>query len=104
MLDKTTGKIWMDGKLVDCTEANIHVLSHTLHYGSGVFEGERAYGGKIFKMEEHHQRFHASAAWLDFTIPYCVAELNHAAETVIKVNQLSDAYVRPVAWHGSESK
>jgi 2-isopropylmalate synthase len=95
--------IWMDGKFLPWDEAKIHVLTHTLHYGSGVFEGERAYNGKIFKMQEHHQRLHQSAALLDFKIPYSVEELNKAAQEVLKLCKLENAYLRPVAWYGSEA-
>ncbi|MCK4945400.1 MAG: branched-chain amino acid aminotransferase [Alphaproteobacteria bacterium] len=103
MLGDEKGKIWIDGQLVDWADAKIHVLSHTLHYGSGVFEGERAYRGKIFKMQEHHERFHTSANMVDFEIPYSVQQINKAAEEVIRINNLTEAYVRPVAWHGPES-
>lgn len=103
MLGDGTGKIWIDGHMVDWDKATVHLLTHTLHYGSGVFEGERAYRGKIFKMQEHHERLHASAGMLGFEIPYSVSELNKAAEDVIRINNLSEAYVRPVAWHGEES-
>lgn len=103
MLGDGTGKIWMDGKMVDWADANIHILSHTLHYGSGAFEGERAYRGKIFRMQEHHERLHASAKMVGFEIPYSVDEINKAAEGVINTNGLTEAYVRPVAWHGPES-
>lgn len=103
MLDKNSGFIWMDGEFVAWEDAKIHTLTHTLHYGSGVFEGERAYNGNIFKMTEHHQRLHDSAAMLDFKIPYTVEELNQAAEKLLKLNNLSNAYLRPVAWHGSET-
>lgn len=103
MLDKNRGSIWIDGEFVAWEEAKVHVLTHTLHYGSGVFEGERAYSGKIFKMTEHHQRLHDSAEMLDFKIPYTVAELNQAAEELLKLNNLCDAYLRPVAWYGSET-
>lgn len=103
MLGDGTGKIWMDGQMVDWAEANVHVLSHTFHYGSGVFEGERAYRGKIFKMQEHHERLKAGAKMMDFDIPYSVEEINKAAEAVIEENGFSEAYVRPVAWHGPES-
>jgi 2-isopropylmalate synthase len=102
MLDKQSGWIWIDGEFIDWQEAKVHVLSHTLHYGSGVFEGERAYNGRIFKMHEHHQRLHDSAAMLDFKIPYSVDELNQAAEEILRRNNLKDAYLRPVAWHGAE--
>ena len=71
-LDKRCGIIWLNGEFIDSHDARIHILSHTLHYGSGVFEGERAYNGRIFKISEHHQRLHDSAAMLGFTIPYSV--------------------------------
>ena len=100
--DDRDGFIWLDGKLVPWREAKIHVLTHALHYASSVFEGERAYKGKIFKLTEHSQRLHHSAELLGFTLPYSVAELNAATETVIKANNMPDAYIRPVAWRGAE--
>ena len=103
MLDDMDGFIWMDGQLVDWREAKIHVLTHTLHYGSGVFEGERAYSGTIFKMAEHHKRLQASAEMMGFKIPFTIDEMNAAAMSVLEANKLKDAYVRPVAWHGSEA-
>ena len=78
------------------------MLSHGLHYGSCVFEGERAYNGKIFKSTEHSERFHKSAEYLDFTIPYSVAEIDAAKQLVIDKNATPNCYVRPVAWRGSE--
>ncbi len=102
-LDQQPGFIWMNGQFVPWTEAKIHVLTHTLHYGSGVFEGERAYQGRIFKMEEHHKRLHESANMLGFKIPYSVEQLNQAAQEILKLNELNDAYVRPIAWYGPES-
>ncbi|MFA5951400.1 MAG: branched-chain amino acid aminotransferase [Hyphomicrobium sp.] len=96
------GFIWMDGKLVPWREANIHILTHALHYGSGVFEGERAYGGEIFKLTEHSERLHFSANELEFEIPYSVASIDQASREVIAANKLSDCYVRPIAWRGSE--
>ncbi len=102
-LGQDSGWIWINGEFVPWQEAKIHVLSHTLHYGSGVFEGERAYNGKIFKMTEHHQRLHDSAAMLGFEIPYTVAEINEIALELLARNHLKDAYIRPVAWHGPES-
>lgn len=102
MLNKIDGWIWMNGEFIRWEDARCHILAHTLHYGSGVFEGERAYNGQIFKMTEHHQRLHDSAGMLDFEIPYSVEELNQAAQEVLTRNGLNDAYIRPVAWHGAE--
>jgi branched-chain amino acid aminotransferase len=100
--DKRPGVIWYDGKLVPWEEANLHVLSHGLHYASAVFEGERAYGGEIFKCTEHSERLKRSAELLDFEIPYSVAEIDAAKQLVLEKNGQKDAYVRPVAWRGSE--
>lgn len=100
--DQREGVIWMDGKMIPWTEANLHVLSHGLHYASSVFEGERAYGGEIFKLTEHTERLHFSAKTLDFEIPYSVEEINEACKQVLAEQNLQDAYVRPVAWRGSE--
>jgi branched-chain amino acid aminotransferase len=96
------GLIWFDGKLVPGPEAKIHVLTHGLHYASAVFEGERAYGGTIFKGTEHSERLKNSARILDFEIPYSVAEIDAAKNLVLKTNGQQDAYVRPIAWRGSE--
>jgi len=100
--DKIDGVIWYDGKLVRWGDANLHVLTHGLHYASCVFEGERAYGGKIFKGTEHSERLKASARVLDFEIPYSVAEIDAAKQLVVEKNGKPNAYVRPVAWRGSE--
>ena len=100
--DQRDGVIWHDGALVPWREAKLHVLSHGLHYGSSVFEGERAYGGVIFKSREHSERFRRSARILDFEIPYGVEELDAAKDAVVKANGLENCYVRPVAWRGSE--
>ena len=100
--DRMTGKIWINGAFVDWSEAQIHVLTHGLHYASCVFEGERAYGGEIFKLTEHSQRLHDSARILDFAIPYSVAEIDAVCRELLVLNNLPDAYVRPVAWRGSE--
>ena len=100
--DQRDGVIWMDGNIVPWGEAKLHVLSHGLHYGSSVFEGERAYGGKIFKSREHALRFRTSAHILDFEIPYSVEHLMAAKAEVIRRNGLSNCYIRPVAWRGSE--
>ena len=100
--DQRDGFIWMDGAMVPWKDAHLHVLSHGLHYGSCVFEGERAYGGKIFKSADHSERFRNSARLLDFEIPYSVAELVAAKDKVVQANGGGDLYVRPVAWRGSE--
>jgi len=99
--DDRDGKIWMDGQLVEWRDANVHVLTHALHYASSVFEGERAYGGTIFKSREHSERLHFSAGELDFEIPYTVDEIEAAKHQVLAANGLSDAYVRAVAWRGA---
>jgi len=100
--DQQDGWIWLDGALTPWAEAKLHVLSHGLHYGSSVFEGERAYGGEIFKCTEHSERLLRSAEVLDFEIPYTAAEIDAAKRLVVAKNGLVDAYVRPVAWRGSE--
>ena len=100
--DQRDGFIWMNGNLVAWREATLHVLSHGLHYASCVFEGERAYGGRIFKSAEHSERFKTSAELLDFEIPYSVAELDKAKQLVVDKNNLPNCYVRPIAWRGSE--
>jgi branched-chain amino acid aminotransferase len=100
--DQRDGWIWYDGELLPWREAKVHVLTHGLHYGSCVFEGERAYGGVIFKGTQHSERLKKSAELLDFEIPYSVAEIDAAKALVLKRNGKPDAYVRPVAWRGSE--
>jgi branched-chain amino acid aminotransferase len=100
--DQRDGWIWYDGQIVPWKDAQLHVLSHGLHYGSSVFEGERAYGGEIFKSTEHSERLKKSAEILDFEIPYSVAEIDAAKRLVIEKNGRADAYLRPVAWRGSE--
>jgi branched-chain amino acid aminotransferase len=100
--DQREGFIWMNGRLLPWSEAHLHVLSHGLHYGSCVFEGERTYGGKVFKSREHTERFKNSANILDFEIPYSVEDIEAAKKLVVEKNGLSSCYVRPVAWRGSE--
>ena len=95
------GKIWMDGKLVDWRDAQVHVLTHALHYASSVFEGERCYNGKIFKGTEHSERLHKSAHLLDMEIPFSVAEIDAAKDAVLKANGFTDAYVRAIAFRGA---
>ncbi|MBR0830935.1 branched-chain amino acid aminotransferase [Bradyrhizobium manausense] len=100
--DNIDGVIWFDGKLVPWQDANVHLLTHGLHYASCVFEGERAYGGQVFKSTAHSLRLKASANILDFEIPYSVAEIDAAKQLVIDSNNLPNAYLRPIAWRGSE--
>jgi branched-chain amino acid aminotransferase len=100
--DDRDGVIWFDGAMVPWREAKIHVLSHGLHYASAVFEGERAYSGNIFKLRAHTERLIASAQILGFEIPYTADEIDAACNAVVKANGLTDAYVRPLAWRGTE--
>jgi len=99
--DDRDGKIWMDGKLVDWRNANVHVLTHAMHYASSVFEGERAYGGRIFESIKHSERLHKSGELLDMPIPYTVEEIEKAKYDVLAANGWDDAYVRVVAWRGA---
>lgn len=101
-MDQRDGWIWFDGELVPWKDAKVHVLTHGLHYASSVFEGQRAYGGEVFKLREHTNRLIQSGKTLDFTIPYTADEIDAAARKVLEANNLTDAYMRPVAWRGSE--
>jgi len=100
--DDRDGVIWFNGELIPWRDGKLHVLSHALHYASSVFEGERSYGGSIFKLTEHSERFAFSAQTLGFEIPYSVAEIDAACIETCKANDIIDGYVRPVAWRGSE--
>lgn len=100
--DDRDGTIWMDGVMVPWRDAKLHVLSHGLHYASGVFEGERSYAGNIFKLREHTDRLIASGRILGFEIPYSADEIDAACMQVLAANNLTDAYVRPIAWRGTE--
>ena len=99
--DDRDGLIWMDGKMVDWRDANVHILTHAMHYASSVFEGERAYNGRIFESRKHSERLHFSAGQLDFQIPWTVDEIEAAKQEVLTANGFSDAYVRAVAWRGA---
>ena len=99
--DDRDGFIWMDGKLVDWRSANVHILTHALHYASSVFEGERCYNGKIFKSTEHSERLLMSGELLDMPIPYTAAQIDAAKVEVLKANGLTDAYVRAIAFRGA---
>ena len=100
--DDRDGLIWMDGALVPWRDAKLHVLSHGLHYASGVFEGERAYSGHVFKLREHTERLIASGRILGFEIPWSAEQIDTACREVLAANGLTDAYVRPIAWRGTE--
>lgn len=100
--DDRDGWIWLDGQFVAWRDAKVHVLTHGLHYASAVFEGERMYGGEIFELTAHTERLFKSAEYLDFEIPYSVAEIDQACRETCAKNGLADAYVRPIAWRGSE--
>jgi branched-chain amino acid aminotransferase len=100
--DDRDGFIWLDGRLVPWRDAKLHVLTHGLHYASCVFEGERVYKGHIFHHEQHNERLINSAKILGFEIPFSRDDIKKAAEEVVASNKISDGYVRPVAWRGSE--
>lgn len=100
--DDRAGQIWFDGEMVDWKLAKIHVLNHGLHYGSCVYEGERAYGGTVFKLDQHTERLLKSAIILDMPVPFSCDDLNTATQNVLSANGIRDGYVRPVVWRGSE--
>ena len=100
--DNRPGVIWMNGDYVPWAEARLHVLTHGLHYASAVFEGERAYGGIVFKLDDHTRRLHDSAQLLGFEIPWPAEAINQACQELLVRQGLGDAYVRPIAWRGSE--
>ena len=100
--DDRDGYIWFNGALMPWRGVKVHVLTHALHYASAVFEGVRAYSGRIFKLEEHTERLFASAKMLDMEIPYSAVELNAAQAEVLRANNITDGYLRPIAWRGSE--
>ncbi len=100
--DNRDWQIWFDGKMVPWRDANVHLLTHALHYASSVFEGERMYAGNIFKLNEHTERLHNSAKILGFEIPWSNDEINQACIDACKINNIKDGYIRPVAWRGSE--
>jgi branched-chain amino acid aminotransferase len=100
--DDRDGMIWWNGHLRPWRDAKLHVLSHGLHYGSAVFEGERAYSGNIFKLRAHSERLKRSAELLGYAIPWSVEAIDEACRATLAANNLTDAYVRPIAWRGSE--
>jgi branched-chain amino acid aminotransferase len=101
--DQRLGTIWYNGKLIPWQDGKIHIMNHGLHYASAAFEGERAYNGKVFKLQEHTIRLFNSAKLIGFKIPYTVEEIIKATNEVVKAQELVDGYVRPVVWRGSEN-
>ena len=100
--DNRDGYIWFNGELVDWPDVKLHVLSHALHYASSVFEGERVYNKRIFKLEEHTERLFYSAERMDMKIPYTQDQVNEACKEIVEKNSIIDGYVRPIAWRGAE--
>jgi len=100
--DDRDGRIWFDGELVDWRDARVHVLTHAMHYASAVFEGQRAYGGEVFALDAHSRRLVRSAEILGFAIPWSVEEISAACRQTLAASGLADAYMRPIAWRGSE--
>jgi branched-chain amino acid aminotransferase len=101
-MDDRDGVIWYNGHLTPWRDAKFHVLTHSLHYGNGVFEGERIYNGKVFRLTDHSRRLHKSANMLAYELPYSVEEIDAATNLVVAMNKLESGYVRPVAWRGAE--
>ena len=105
-LSKINGKIWYNGEMIDWQEANTHLLTHTLHYGLGVFEGVRAYstskGPSIFRLHDHTKRLFKSASTVNMRIPFSMEDINEAHAAVIRENKLQEAYIRPMCFYGSE--
>lgn len=101
-MDDRDGVIWIDGELTPWREAKMHVLTHALHYGSAVFEGERIYEGRVFRLAAHSARLRNSARLLDYELPWSREQIEDATRAVVKANKLDFGYVRPIAWRGSE--
>ncbi len=101
-MDDRDGVIWLDGRLVPWRESRMHVLTHALHYGSAVFEGERIYDGRVFRLAAHSARLIRSARLLDYDLPWSREEIDEATRAVVKANNLTAGYIRPIAWRGSE--
>ena len=102
MFDENT-IVWFNGKLVKASEVKIGIFTHALHYGTSIFEGCRAYNGKVFKMQEHNERLINSGNLVDIPVPYSADELNKETIAVLKANNFTDAYIRPIAWRGDEN-
>lgn len=101
-MDDRDGFIWLDGKLVPWRDSRMHVLTHALHYGSAVFEGERIYDGRVFRLSAHSARLIRSANLLDYDLPWSREQIDEATRAVVKTNDLTAGYIRPIAWRGSE--
>ncbi len=101
-MDDRDGFIWLDGKLVPWRDSRMHVLTHALHYGSAVFEGERIYDGRVFRLSAHSARLIRSANLLDYDLPWSREQIDEATRAVVKANDLTAGYIRPIAWRGSE--
>jgi branched-chain amino acid aminotransferase len=101
-MEDRDGFIWLDGKLVPWRDSRMHVLTHALHYGSAVFEGERIYDGRVFRLAAHSARLIRSANLLDYDLPWSREEIDEATRAVVKANNLTAGYIRPIAWRGSE--
>lgn len=101
-MDDRDGFIWLDGKLVPWRDSRLHVLTHALHYGSAVFEGERIYEGRVFRLAAHSARLINAARLLDYEIPWSREQIEEATRAVVKANGLPFGYIRPIAWRGSE--
>jgi len=99
--DDRDGHIWMDGELVPWRNANVHILTHALHYGSSIFEGERSYNGKIFKSRQHSQRLIESGNLIDVPVPYSVDEIEIAKQKILEDSKLKEAYIRAICWRSS---
>lgn len=102
LFENMPGHIWLDGKIVPWADARVHVMTHSLHYASSIFEGLRTYDGKVFKAQQHYERLHASAEYLGYKLPYSVAELVDATERIVALDGYKQGYVRALAWIGSE--
>jgi len=96
------GHIWIDGEFIDWRESKVHILTHSLHYGSAVFEGDRAYEGEIFRLTDHSKRLIGSASHMGYEIPFTAEQIDEACKETLAKSGLGDAYVRPIAWRGSE--
>jgi len=100
--DDRDGFIWVDGKMAPWREAKVHFLTHALHYGSGVFEGIRAYGGHLFKLKEHSERLLEGCKIMDMKISYSAEDISRACLEAVRANKIVDGYIRPLAWRGAE--